>query len=74
MANIFTAHPSSVGETYEEHCRFALRVGARMTLGGLAALVHAVFPFLFVTTASRALDGLNVLRAGGARPAVLPER
>jgi len=45
-----------------------------MTLGGLAAMVHAVFPFMFVTTASRALDELNALRAGGARPPVAPER
>ena len=74
MANIFTAHPSSVGETYSQHCRFALRFGARMTMGGLAAMVHALFPFLFVTTAGRALDELNALRAGGARPPVPPER
>jgi len=74
MANIFTAHPSSVGETYPQHCKFAFRFGARMTLGGLAAMVHAVFPFMFVTTASRALDELNALRAGGAHPPVAPER
>jgi hypothetical protein len=74
MTNLFTAHPSSVGETYAEHGRFALRFGARMTMGGFAAMVHALFPFLFVTTASRALDELNALRAGGARPPVSPER
>jgi hypothetical protein len=74
MTNLFTAHPSSVGETYPQHCRFALRFGARMTMGGLAAMVHALFPFLFVTTASRALDELNALRAGGTRPAVPPDR
>ena len=45
-----------------------------MTMGGLAAMVHALVPFLFVTTASRALDELNALRAGGARPPVPPER
>ena len=74
MTNLFTAHPSSVGETYAEHGRFALRYGARMTMGGLAAMVHALFPFLFVTTASRALDELNALRAGGARHPGSPER
>jgi carbon starvation protein CstA len=73
MANIFTAHSSAVGETYAEHCLFAFQFGARMTLGGLAAMVHAVFPFLFVTTASRALDGLNALRARGARPPLVPD-
>ena len=66
MTNLFTAHPSSVGETYAQHGRFALLFGARMTIGGLAAMAHAVFPFLFVTTASHALDELNALRAAAA--------
>ena len=74
MSNLFTAHPSSVGETYAQHGRFAFLFGVRMTIGGIAAMAHAVFPFLFVTTASRALDELNVLRARGPRPPVSPER
>jgi Family of unknown function (DUF6356) len=73
MVNLFTAHPTAVGETYAQHCRFAFRFGARMTLGGVAAMVHALCPFLFVTTASRALDELNALRARGARPPATPE-
>jgi len=74
MTNPFTAHPASAGETYREHCFFALAFGARMALGGLAAMVHALFPFLFVTTASRALESLNALRARGARPTTIPVR
>lgn len=73
MTNIFTAHPASAGQTYSQHCGFAFRFGARMALGGLAAMVHALFPFLFVTTASRALATLNGLLAGGARPPTVPE-
>ena len=65
--NPFTAHPSSVGETYVAHGRFALAFAMRMLLGGLAATVHAGFPFLFVTTASRVLDDLNARRDRGAR-------
>jgi hypothetical protein len=61
--NPFTAHPASVGESYLQHLRFALRFGARMTAGGLAAVVHAVFPFCFVTTASRINDELLAMRA-----------
>jgi Family of unknown function (DUF6356) len=67
MGNPFTAHPASVGETYGQHFAFALAFGARMVLGGLAAMVHAVFPFAFVTTASRVLDDLNARRDRGAR-------
>jgi hypothetical protein len=38
-----------------------------MTLGGLAAAVHAIFPFLFITTASRVLEELNAMRDRNAR-------
>jgi hypothetical protein len=69
MNNPFTAHPGSVGESYAEHCAFALAFGARMALGGVAAMVHALFPFAFITTASRALDELNVRRDRGRRSA-----
>ena len=67
--NPFTTHPASVGETYGEHLRFAFGFGLRMLLGAVAAMVHAILPFLFVTTASRTLDELNALRARGARKA-----
>ena len=53
MKNPFTAHPHSVGESYLEHGLFACRYGAKMTAGGLAALLHGVFPFLFQATGSR---------------------
>ncbi len=52
MRNPFTTHPRSVGEGYFEHGRFACRYGVRMTLGGLAAIVHGLLPFLFETTGS----------------------
>ncbi len=61
--NVFTAHPASVGETYFQHLRFALRFGMWMTLGGVAALVHALLPFCFVTTAGRISDELVEMRA-----------
>ncbi len=61
--NPFTAHPASVGETYWEHMRFAARFGARMALGGAAAMLHALFPFLCKTTASRINDQLVQMRA-----------
>ena len=70
--NPFTSHPASVGETYGEHCVFAFGFGARMMLGGAAAMIHAVFPFLCVTSGSRTLDELNALRARGARKAAVP--
>ena len=63
MSNPFTRHPHSVGETYWQHLRFAARFGGKMTVGGLAALVHSMLPFCFVTTASRTSDELVQMRA-----------
>jgi len=53
VRNPFTAHPHDVGESYLEHGAFACRYGAKMALGGVAAFLHGVFPFLFKTTGSR---------------------
>ena len=72
MRNPFTAHPGDVGESYLAHGAFACRYGLKMTLGGLAAFVHGVFPFLFQATASRITRELNAtLEASRARA---PER
>lgn len=62
MSNPFTAHPTSVNETYLEHLVFALRFGIKMTVGGLAATLHAIFPFLFVSTAGKLCDELQEMR------------
>jgi uncharacterized protein DUF6356 len=59
VRNPFTAHPREVGETYFEHGLFACRYGAKMTLGGIAAFVHGLLPFLFQTTGSRITRELN---------------
>ena len=49
----FTAHPARVNETYAEHAQFAFAMAFRLFTAGAAALVHAVLPFLFQSTASR---------------------
>ena len=60
MARIsFTEHPATVGETYAEHLRAASGFGMAMVGGGLACLVHALLPFLFVTTGSRTIGTLH---------------
>ena len=57
--NPFTRHPSEVGESYGEHFRHASGFGFRMIAGGLACIVHAVFPFWFERTGSRTMDDLH---------------
>ncbi len=59
MRNPFTAHPQDVGESYLEHAVFACRYGVKMTIGGFAAFLHGLFPFLFQTTGSRITRELN---------------
>lgn len=52
MLRLFTAHPRSIGETYFQHLFFASKFGLQMMWGGFACFIHAIFPFLFVTTGS----------------------
>lgn len=59
MANPFTEHPTEVGETYGEHLVHAGSVGLTLIGAGLACLVHAVLPFLFVNTGSATIRRLH---------------
>lgn len=54
----FAAHPESVGETYAEHFGVASHFGLTMVTGGLACLVHALFPALFERTGSSTIKEL----------------
>lgn len=55
MKNIFTDHPHSIQESYFQHMCFALAFGGRMLLGGVACVLHAIFPFMFEKTGSNIL-------------------
>ena len=48
----FRDHPASAGETYLEHMAFAGWFAQKLFLAGGAALIHAIIPPLFETTAS----------------------
>lgn len=64
FTKLFTDHPRSIGETYGQHARTALSFGARMVVGGLACMVHAVVPGVFVKTASRTVVQLDAEMRG----------
>jgi hypothetical protein len=70
IEHYFTGHPRSVGESYGEHLRTAAWFGVTMLIAGLACLVHALIPGLFVRTGSAAIarlhDRMIVNRARGA--------
>ncbi|GAB5487514.1 MAG: hypothetical protein Pars2KO_10840 [Parasphingorhabdus sp.] len=44
--HIFTEHPASIGETYSEHFVHASGFGVSMIKGGVACLLHALFPWV----------------------------
>jgi hypothetical protein len=52
LDKVFFDHPRSLGETYWQHQRRALRFGTSMITAGVACLVHALIPAVFVRTAS----------------------
>ncbi len=56
---LFTEHPATVGETYFEHMGMAFSFAFRMLGGGLACLLHGIFPFLFLTTGSQTIQRLH---------------
>ncbi|HRD69880.1 MAG TPA: DUF6356 family protein [Legionella sp.] len=53
MLKLFTQHPASVNQSYFSHLRFALIFGFQMIYGGIACMIHAIFPFLFQNTGSQ---------------------
>ena len=56
---IFIQHPSSVGESWGEHAATAWSFSWRLQLAAIAALIHAVLPFMFTKTASKIVAGLH---------------
>jgi hypothetical protein len=80
LRGLFTEHPASVGETYLQHLFVATGFAVRMIVGGIACLLHAIFPFAFRRTGSECITQLHermvahrhssAVRAGGAGAAV----
>jgi len=55
----FNEHLQQVDEGYFEHMAHASSFGVAMVVGGIACLLHAVFPFAFITTGSDAIKSLH---------------
>ncbi|MEO0543307.1 MAG: DUF6356 family protein [Pseudomonadota bacterium] len=58
-ARLFTHHPSTVDETYFEHLRFAAWFAGSLAMAAMAALIHAILPFLFEKTAGNIINRLH---------------
>lgn len=56
---LFVDHPHAVGESYIQHQRVALSFALSLICAGLACLIHALVPGLFVRTGSRMVEDLH---------------
>jgi hypothetical protein len=63
LDSLLTRHPREIGESYAEHAGHAIYIGTRMIAAGLACLVHAMLPGLFVRTATRSVADIQDLMA-----------
>ena len=59
MKNPFTEHPHSVGETYFEHMKKALKYSFVLYYAFIVVMIHALYPFLFTTTGSDVIAKLH---------------
>lgn len=59
LARLFTEHPASVGETYFQHFCAACAFAGKMFAAAVACFIHALFPFVFVTTGSGIIRNLH---------------
>ena len=61
MENILTRHLRETNEPYFEHMAFAMRFGVWGVISGVTAIIHSVFPFLFVTNSSSAFQRMTAM-------------
>ena len=59
MYNPFTRHPHSVGETYFEHMRGAMKYMFKLQLLSIIIYIHAMLPFLFETYVGDEIEKIN---------------
>jgi uncharacterized NAD(P)/FAD-binding protein YdhS len=52
----FTEHPEMTGETYLQHLWFTSKMAGRFAYTSFVIVVHGLFPFIFVKTASTQIE------------------
>ena len=52
----FTQHPHDTDESYLEHLWFTAKMAGRLLFAMLVLIIHGVFPFLLVRTASHQIE------------------
>ena len=54
-------HLKTVNESYTEHFLIAAKIGLIMIVYGLMAILHAIIPVYFQTSASNKIKELNLI-------------
>lgn len=68
IIHLFNYHPKNVCMSYLGHMQFALKISLLSCYCSMSSLIHAFFPFLFITTASDInLFIANLLKDSGCR-------
>lgn len=52
----FVEHPQMTGETYLQHLWFTVKMSLRLFFTSVVLLLHGLFPFVFVKTASQQIE------------------
>ena len=50
LKSLFITHPNSVNLTYFEHFKLSLSFGLSLSIASFKAFIHALFPFIFITS------------------------
>ena len=61
--SFLTEHLRSINKSYYVHLKDAFYYGLRLLIGGLAAIIHAIFPFILTSVASDTVNDLHKMNA-----------
>ena len=60
--SFLTKHLRAIDKSYFEHLKDALYYGFRLLIGGIGAILHAIFPFILTTIASDTINDLHKMK------------
>ena len=59
--SFLTSHLREINKSYFVHFKDAFYYGLRLLIGGLAAIIHAIFPFILTSPIKQLLQSLEHL-------------
>ena len=59
--SFLTEHLRAIDKSYFEQLKDALYYGFRLLIGGIGAILHAIFPFIHTSIASDTINDLHKL-------------